>query len=472
MGDQRRDESGVMARVRASGVLGTIAGRIPGRKGDGAAPGGDAGSDGGGPAAVEPHPSQQGNFLTYARTQFDPFAARPLCAVDSLVFSWLSYFRLGSDLRHARMWDEGVGLRDLLRAEDFTAMFGTSWDPDGSRELLFAVCASPRFRDVRLCGHAFKTDRASAEQFAAMTFRVPDGSLYVAFRGTDSTLVGWREDFNMASACPVPSQVEAARYLEHAARELGEGPIYVGGHSKGGNLAVYAAARYAPEVQERIARVFSHDGPGFPREFLEGAGYARVADRVEKTVPKSSIIGLIMDIDHEFTVVESGGISVLQHNPFLWQVEGCRFVEADGLSASSRYFGVTLAAWMDRFTPAERGAFIDTLFGVLNVTGAERFADIRDSWRTSVPAMRDAVDALDPEQRAFVSDVLKALARTATIDKVSDAATSLIGSLRQGRGAEGAEPVEERARPADERSGMQPDGALSGGSARSESEEP
>lgn len=376
------------------------------------------------------------NFLTYAQTALDSFARRPVCELDSLVFSWLSYFRLSSSLRAART-PEGIALHELLRAEDFGPMFGTSWDPQGSRDLLFAVCASPRFRDVRLCRFAYKTDRATSEQFAAMTFLLPDGSVYVAYRGTDSTLIGWREDFNMASQCPVPSQREALHYLEFVMRDM-DRPVYVGGHSKGGNLAVYAAAMVPQELQGRVIRVFSHDGPGFDSAFLASEGFSRVRDRVRKTVPKSSIIGLIMDEERDFCVVESSGVSILQHNPFLWETDGCGFVLADGLSASSRYFGSTLSAWMDRFTPEERGAFIATLFQVFAVTGATRFADIRDTWRTSLPAMCDAAESLAPEQREFVVDVLKALARVATIEKVSDRASNLIGALRSNsEGAEG-----------------------------------
>ncbi|MDN0068413.1 Mbeg1-like protein [Collinsella ihumii] len=407
-----------------SGVLGTLAEKIPLSR-PSLSPR-HAEDD----TSAQPTPSSKraDNFLTYAQSARDPFSRRPLNALDSLVFSWLSYFRLSSQLRCARM-PEGIGLHELLRAEDFSSMFGTSWDPESSRELLFAVCASPRFRDTRLCHFAYKTERATSEQFAAMTFMLPDGSAYLAFRGTDSTLVGWREDFNMASQLPVPSQCEAQRYLERVAPQL-TGPIYLGGHSKGGNLATYAAASAPEDIQRRIVRVFSHDGPGFDDSFLEGEGYARIRDRVEKNVPKSSIIGLIMDERHEFTVVESGGISVLQHNPFLWEVESCEFKQADGLSASSRYFGSTLAAWMRRFTPEERGEFIATLFQVLSVTGATRFADIRENWRTSLPAMKEAVSSLAPEQRAFVTDVFKALARVATIDRMSDVASGLVDSLR------------------------------------------
>lgn len=406
-----------------SGMLGALTARLP--RGRGSSTHTADALDGMGEA-----PRSPGSFLTYAQSAFDAFDRRPLCPVDSLVFSWLSYFRLGASLRASRT-PEGIDIRELLRAEDFSAMFGTTWDPKGSRDLLFAVCANPRFRDVRLSLFAFRTDRATSEQFAAMTFLLPGGAAYVAFRGTDSTLVGWREDFNMASSRPVPSQTEASAYLARVADTV-RGPLYVGGHSKGGNLAVFAAATADPAVQRRIVRVFSHDGPGFDEDFLNGDGFRRIRPRVEKTVPKASIIGLIMDTRHEFTVVESSGISVLQHNPFLWEVEGCDFKHAEGLTASSRYFGATLAAWMDRFTPAERGKFISTLFQVLSVTGADRFADIRDSWRTSLPAMRDAVERLAPEERAFVTDVLKALARVATIDRVSGAATSLVENLLPG----------------------------------------
>lgn len=364
-----------------------------------------------------------GSFLTYVQTQLDSFAERPLCPVDSLVLSWLSYFRLSPAL-DAACTRAGIALHELLRAEEFEAMFGTSFDPEGSRDVLFAVCASPRFRDVRLTQFQFTTNKAAEEQFAAMTFLLPTGEAYVAFRGTDSTIVGWKEDLNMAYLCPVPAQEEARGYVEHVATEV-TGPLYLGGHSKGGNLAVYAASTASREVQGRVLAAFSHDGPGFPREFLEGAGFRRMRSRVVKTVPKSSVIGLIMDDGANVRVVESSGISVLQHNPFLWEVEGRDFVYADGLTASARYLSSTIESWMERFTPEERGRFVDTLFNVIGATGATRFADIREDWRSSVPAMREAMDALEPEQRECVGDVIKALVHTATVGRVADAASSL-----------------------------------------------
>ena len=162
-------------------------------------------------------------FLTYVRERMDTFLDRPLCAIDSLVFSWLAYAHLGEDQVNACL-PEGIALHEMLRAEEFDNMFGSTWDPEGSRDLLFAVCASPRFRDARLTEFRFKTARSAEEQFAAMTFILPDGSSYVAFRGTDSTIVGWKEDFNMTFLNPVPAQEEARAYLEYVA-SVTAGPL-------------------------------------------------------------------------------------------------------------------------------------------------------------------------------------------------------------------------------------------------------
>lgn len=125
-----------------------------------------------------------------------------------------------------------------------------------------ALAASPRFRNIQMLGYTEQFDAAEEKQFAAVCFQITPDLCYIAFRGTDSTLVGWKEDFNMAFKCPVPSQKTAVRYLTDAARHC-RGKILVGGHSKGGNLAVYAAVKCSEDIQKRIERVYSHDGPGF-----------------------------------------------------------------------------------------------------------------------------------------------------------------------------------------------------------------
>ena len=367
--------------------------------------------------------SEAGNFVTYAKTQLEPLHERPLCAVDSLVLSWLSYFKLNDQsfvYQGFCSWD-GLPVRELLRAEDFEAMFGDSWDPEGSRELLFAVCSSPRFRDMRVCGYRTSFSEEAEEQFAAVTFQLPDGSVYAAFRGTDSTLVGWKEDFNMAFQSPVPAQVSAAEYLEEAARAL-PGTLYAGGHSKGGNLAVYAAIMCPHALQDRIARVFSHDGPGFNEQFLRGKGFARMRGRIDKTLPRSSMFGMIFEDQEDYAIVDSTSFSLLQHNPFSWVVEGTDFKRVERISAGARYLDKTLSDWMARISPEERGKVIDAVFDVIGATDAMYFAEIRDSWQESLPKMLVAAGEVPPETWDLFKRLVKALVRTATLDQVAETA--------------------------------------------------
>ncbi len=370
--------------------------------------------------AAQRAPEVAGNFVTYAETQLDALDERPFCAVDSLVLSWLAYFRLPADDGRFATW-EGAPVRELLRAECYESMFGGTWDPEGSRALLCAVCASPRFRTMRVAGYTTRFDEGQEEQFAAMTFRLGDGSAYIAFRGTDSTIVGWKEDFNMAFQSPVPAQESAARYLVDAATAL-PGPLYVGGHSKGGNLAVYASIMCPHAQQDRIVRAFSHDGPGFNERFLRGAGFARMRERIDKTLPQSSVFGMIFEDQEDYAIVESTGFSLLQHNPFTWVVEGADFKRVERISAGARYLDSTLADWLRGVSPDQRGRFIDALFSVLDVTDAERFADVRADWRENVPKMIAAAGELDPETRALIIQTLKVLARSATVGRASAAA--------------------------------------------------
>ena len=368
-----------------------------------------------------------GTIVTYARSQLDTFDERPLNAVDSLIFSWFAYFRLPQSLLDEvpalATW-EGAPLSTLMRAEHFDEMMGTSWDPEGSRDLLLAACASPRFRDVRVAGYRALSNEEREEQFAAVTFLIPGGAAYAAFRGTDSTIVGWKEDFNMAFQSPVPAQVSAAAYLERVAAAC-PGPLYVGGHSKGGNLAVYAAIMLPHAQQDRIVRAFSHDGPGFNENFLRGRGFARMRDRIDKTLPRSSVFGMIFEDQEDYSIVDSTSFALLQHNPFSWVVDGAEFRCVERISAGARYVDSTLASWMRSVTPEERGRFIDTVFDVIGAADSERFAQIRDNWQVTLPKMLAAAGDIDPETRQLIMRTIRALVKCATLGQAADAAARM-----------------------------------------------
>lgn len=346
------------------------------------------------------------NIVTYAETELAPFGQRPFSAVDSLVLSRFAYFRLPAAAKDARGW-EGMRIAELFRADYYAELFRYNYDPESAKRLLTALAANPRFRDIRVCGYVEQTDPATEKQFAAMCFLL-GGAVYVAFRGTDSTLVGWKEDFNMAFQCPVPAQISAAAYLSEAAAHCG-GELLVGGHSKGGNLAVYAAAFCGGHVKRRINSVYSHDGPGFLPSVLESAEFAEISARVDKTVPQSSLIGMLLEHQENYRVIKSNGFSVWQHDPFSWAVESGGFSPVPGLTSNARYFDRVLNEWVAALTAAEREQLVELLFGLVDTENVQTTSQLRAEWKQSLPTAFRAASGMSREDRDFITRIAKAL---------------------------------------------------------------
>lgn len=353
--------------------------------------------------------AREKNVFGYLTHEFETFDERPLGDVDSLVLACLSYYQLPAEATEARTV-EGMDLRDLFRAEWLEGMTGGLWDPAGLSRLLACAVASPRMRGIRLSCYAEDLDAAREKQFSACTLRLPGGDAYVSFRGTDNTLVGWKEDFNMAFERDVPSQVSARAYLERVAPTI-SGRIYVGGHSKGGNLAAYVASTCSPEVATRLQRVFSHDGPGFTAESLAASSWRERARLVSKTVPRSSLIGMLFEQQEEYSVVDSSTVGILQHDPFSWVVEGCDFVRAKGIARGAAALDETLNQWISSMTVEEREGFVNALFSVLYASGEDTFASMTENLQTALPAMLDSLAATDPEERRYLTRAISLLVR-------------------------------------------------------------
>ena len=356
-------------------------------------------------------------IVDYVLRERDTFAERPLCRVDSLCLSWLSYLRfpVESTARSA----EGVSLADLDRDEWRLKMVAALHDSDTSEALLRSMAASPRFSGVRVALHVDERNDEEGKQFSATTFLLPGGGAYVAFRGTDDSIVGWKENFGLACSAGIPSQVSALAYLQLAALSE-DGPLWVGGHSKGGNLAVYAARKAPDQVRSRVRACFTHDGPGFCPEAVAAGGWHDDVT-VDKTIPTESLVGMLFEKNQQgFAVVKSSEQSIMQHSPLSWQVEGRDFACVAGMDYSAWKLVRRLNDWLAEHDTASRLAFANTLAWLADVTAETSFSSLIQRWQGNSEAMRAALDAAPAEEREAFEAAMEDLVTTLLLGSATE----------------------------------------------------
>ena len=266
-----------------------------------------------------------GNIVDYLKS----FGQKPFSEVnfkreDALCLSQLSYLKFDDLLQE--MSDEKILLKDLSGKDSFDSLFSDVRYEKQNRELYDAFISSRRFENLKLSFYINRIRVEDETQFSAVTFTMPEAGVFVAFRGTDENVVGWQEDARMALNKPIEGQKLSVRYLDDVAAKI-HGPFMVGGHSKGGNLAMYSAMCCHKAVRERISRVYSFDGPGFRKTFLDSHNYSEIEDRVERIIPKSSYVGLMFASDKNHMVVEAKELGLSQHIPYNWVIERGRFKE-------------------------------------------------------------------------------------------------------------------------------------------------
>ena len=314
------------------------------------------------------------NVLDYLKWRGDlTFTQDPLNAVDALIFSALSYIRYGGAVEEKP--EEPVTLRGAAGAFFALDNFEVRIRAKNDLELLRRASESTRFGLSRICRYTDLYIPEEETQFAAMTFLLDDGTAFLAFRGTDETLVGWKEDFNMSFQETIPSQRLAQQYI----REFAEGcslPMRIGGHSKGGNLAVFGAARSSGDVQKRILEVFNNDGPGFTEFLMGDPGYRQMVPRIRTFVPQSSVIGMLLEHEEPYTIIKSSQVSILQHEIYTWEVEGKHFIPMEEITADSRFLNLTIKNWASQMSVQERNQVVDTLFALLNSGDVKTASDI------------------------------------------------------------------------------------------------
>jgi hypothetical protein len=331
----------------------------------------------------------------------------PFNSIDALILSCLSYV----DFRGV-VPGKGEG---IITVEEAAAkFFSIHSDEELAQDKSFinfapsmfrALAGTDRFKNAYLLNFVDDTDISREIQFAAVEIDLSDGTSFISFRGTDDTVIGWKEDFNL-SFMTVPAENEAEKYL----RDVTEGrldKIRLGGHSKGGHLAIYAATTADSEIASRIDHVYSFDGPGFNHEAMESEKFKTVIPRISKFIPETSIIGRLLENSVEPVVVKSNELGIMQHDPMSWQVEGKNFETCMCTDKISDTFDETMSIWLGDMSFEDRKVFVDELFSVFEASGCEYLSSMSKVGIKGTRAMIERMGQIRNESGAMVRTLVK-----------------------------------------------------------------
>lgn len=336
--------------------------------------------------------------------------AAPLNEVDFAIFAWLSYAPLEGYIPED-CTETAPAICDISKeffvTHNLEAILKKSVSFTKTSMLALKTMAeTERFRNIRVCCFESNTNVDKQVQFAALTFLTDDNTAVVTFRGTDDTLVGWREDFNMAFTDEVPGQKMAAEYLEKVAKSI-KGDIYVCGHSKGGNLAVYSVMKASKRLRNRIKKVYSFDGPGFGENTDLGDAVDEVYAKTVSIVPEESLVGMLLNHDKDYTVVPSDAKLIMQHDITTWHVMGPRFQVLPGLKPSSIALSETIHKWLANIDDVEREVFVNALFDVLMSTDSTTINEINEDAFGYAMNMIKTMSGLPKETKKFLKSIVQ-----------------------------------------------------------------
>ncbi len=335
----------------------------------------------------------------------------PLNEVDAALLARLTYQRfemLEGSVKNLRLEDALERILELDDIENKTLM-------KSDYDFMKALVKSSRFKDFVILDYTDRIEKESQTQFSALTLLDNDtGVLFVFFRGTDNTLVGWKEDFNMAFVIPLPGQIMAKEYLLSMSA-LTKGDIIVGGHSKGGNLALYASAFVDEDTQKRIRQVYNFDGPGFDEETVKDEGFKRIEKSISTYVPQSSVVGMLLEHEEEYMVVHSTRSGLWQHDIYSWEVKRKEFEILDEVDNSSRFVDYTLKAWLKNMSKKEREGFVDALFSIMKGGNYSTLKELRENWPISGVGMLKGAINLTPEEKKRISEGITLLLKSSQI---------------------------------------------------------
>ena len=348
-----------------------------------------------------------GNIMDYISWRGDlTFAQSPFNEVDNLILACFSYVNL--DRIPAVTRQKGIELKKLVK--EFKKLH-TIKELEADKSfirlapfMMFEMAESVRFGNCVIRNYVNEIVTEAEQQFSAVEIVLDDGTSYISFRGTDDTIIGWKEDFNLSTGV-VPAQERAVEYMQRISYKA-SGMLRVGGHSKGGNLAIYGSVM-CKSAHDKILEIYSNDGPGFSKEFQESPETAEMMPKIIRIIPEYSIIGTLLEHEKQPIIVASTSRGLLQHDGFSWEVQG--LVRRDSLNKTALRFIEILHKWIDGMDMEQKRLLIEDLFATLQASGYENLSEVQSGGLKSLAAMVKRLDKFAPESRGMMQELLTAI---------------------------------------------------------------
>jgi len=336
------------------------------------------------------------------------FAQSPFNEVDNLILACFSYVNL--DGIPAVSGQKGIELKKLVK--EFKKLH-TIKELEADKSfirlapfMMFEMAKSVRFGNCVIRNYVNEIVTEAEQQFSAVEIVLDDGTSYISFRGTDDTIIGWKEDFNLSTGV-VPAQERAVEYMQRIS-DKAYGMLRVGGHSKGGNLAIYGSVM-CKSAHDKILEIYSNDGPGFSKEFQESPETAEMMPKIIRIIPEYSIIGTLLEHEKQPIIVASTSRGLLQHDGFSWEVQGPGLVRRDSLNKTALRFIEILHKWIDGMDTEQKRLLIEDLFATLQASGCENLSEVQSGGIKSLAAMVKRLDKFAPESRGMMQELLTAI---------------------------------------------------------------
>ncbi len=345
------------------------------------------------------------NIIDYVKWRGDlSIANSEFNEIDSLILNRFSYFPLDSLIKE----EEVVSIKELSKRfeKQDKENLKILWEDDA--ELFPKIGASRRFGEMLAVENVTRTEKKMEEQFSAVTIILPDNTIYISFRGTDNTLIGWKEDFNMSFKSHIKSQVDAKNYLENIAKKYPDKKIRIGGHSKGGNLAVYASIFANSETKSRIIKVYNNDGPGFHEDITSTEEYKSAIKKVITYIPQDSIFGMLLNHGEKFIIVQSIQKGMMEHDVYSWQVIGKNFIVLKEVTNGSKFINKTIKNWLNNLDLHTREQVVEIVFEIINSTEATTLADLKLSLMKNAKTILSAYSRIGNEDKKMIMTTITA----------------------------------------------------------------